>query len=114
MRGARCSKRSAACMPLRTSGMPASAQVAAHQYAHRVGGSQPPSSVYNGDNASAVAPRRAGVARVLAKHVEHVAEVEPHRLHAQLDLARRQRHLEGGLLLEPQAANRTARLQVKA
>ena len=35
-----------------------------------------------------VAPRWAGVAGVQAKHVEHVPEVEAHRLHAQQHLAR--------------------------
>eukprot|EP00964_Phaeocystis_antarctica_P030405 scaffold17172_cov69-Phaeocystis_antarctica.AAC.1 len=80
----------------------------------RVRGPQPPRpAAGDGDHAGAVAPGRAWVARILVQHVEHVAEVEPHRVHAQLDLARKQRRLERGLLLQPQVADRASRLQVE-
>ena len=61
---------------------------------------------------SAVAAGRTGVAGVHAEDVEHVAEVETDRSHAQLDLAVRGRGALLGLRHDPEVRHRAARVEV--
>ena len=65
-----------------------------------------------GNDARTVSAGWARVARVLAEHVEHVAEVEPHGAHAEHNLCPALR-LEGGLRLEEEVAQRAARVKAE-
>ena len=64
------------------------------------------------EHARRVATRWAGVAWVLAKHVQHVAEVEAHSAHAQLHLAHAQRR-ERRLRLKHEVADGASGVQVQ-
>ena len=63
-------------------------------------------------HARRVATRRAGVARILAEHVEHVAEVEADGAHVQEHL-RVAQWREGGQQLEEEAADGATRVEVQ-
>ena len=65
-------------------------------------------------DAATVAARRPRVARVLAQHVQHVAEVEADGAHVQLDLCGAEWRGERRLRLQLQAADRAARREVRA
>ena len=66
------------------------------------------------DKARTVAAGRAGVARVFAQHVEHVAKVEPDRPHTQLHFAVEEWRCKVGLHLNMQVAQRAPREEYQA
>jgi hypothetical protein len=68
---------------------------------------------YRGHMSRAVATRRAGIAGIRAKDIEHVTEVEAYRAHMQLDLALGRRGRVITLSYDAQAANGTARVEVQ-